>query len=549
MLRRSLLLACLLAFGAAVPARAQTASQLIVGYKAGTPASAVRAAAASYGASVRRMGLPNAYVLTATSGTLDTNLVIQDARVSWVEPARRTWGSAVTPFQDQWGLNNVGQFNGTKEADIDVVRAWSFGSYGAGVPVGIIDSGTNFVLPQLAGMSVFANPGEAGAKATNRIDDDGNGCVDDVRGCDFVDGDGDPTDANGHGTTTASVTLGPYGPSNVVGIAPQATLMTGRALDSEGYGTTATAASAIAYLGAIGARVVNISLVGPDSLAMRNAVAAYPNTLFIAAAGNDGADNDVSDSSYPCEDPAPNVICVGASTPLDSLSSFSNFGAASVDLVAPGQLIAGLRLNGTTGSYRGTSFAAPMVTGTAALLFAARPGATVAQVRAALLAGVERKPAFAGKVVTGGRLNAYNALAALLGVSPAPRPSTLKPTGPAGGSSGTTPTTPTAPPTPATTPWTTASGLPHTIDVNAKATLKKNKLKLTLKCKGQQSCEGSVAAITGKAKASNAVSYAIAANKSTSATLTVKLAKKAKTVAVAITEDGMTVRHTVKLKR
>jgi len=173
-----------------------------------------------------------------------------------------------------------------------------------------------------------------------------------------------------------------------------------------------------------------------NSLALRSAIAAGGNAgvLFVAAAGNSASDNDLA-PSYPASFADPSVIAVAASDRMNALAGFSSFGATSVDVVAPGAGIYSTLPGGTYGWYSGTSMAAPHVTGTIALLAAAAPRASAGQIRAAILDGATPTATFAGKVATGGLLNAAGALERLgvptpLPVQPAP-PAPVPPTAPA----------------------------------------------------------------------------------------------------------------------
>jgi subtilisin family serine protease len=126
--------------------------------------------------------------------------------------------------------------------------------------------------------------------------------------------------------------------------------------------------------------------------------------LFIAAAGNDGANNDAT-PSYPSGYDVPNVISVAAIDKLGAIASFSNYGATTVDLGAPGVGVWSTTAFNTYSSYSGTSMATPHVTGGAALYAASNPGATAAQIKNAILSSVVATPSLSGKTATGGRLN------------------------------------------------------------------------------------------------------------------------------------------------
>jgi hypothetical protein len=189
-----------------------------------------------------------------------------------------------------------------------------------------------------------------------------------------------------------------------------------RVLDDDGSGYVSDALTAYAYAARSGARVVNASLGGDRySRAEHDAIAAAPNTLFVVAAGNDGANTDAA-PAYPCDYDLANVICVAASDRDDGLASFSNYGATNVDLAAPGVDIASTWPGGRYALLDGTSMATPHVTGAAVLLLAHDGGLTVAGLRAALLSSTHPVPALAGRVATGGRLD----VAAALSVPPAP---------------------------------------------------------------------------------------------------------------------------------
>jgi subtilisin family serine protease len=300
---------------------------------------------------------------------------------------------------------------------IGAPEAWDVTTGSAQVTVGVVDTGIDATHPDLA-PNLWTNPGESGGgRETNGLDDDGNGRIDDVHGWDFVDHDAQPQDGNGHGThVSGTIAARGNDATGVAGLNWSSAIMPLRVLGDDGSGYVSDAITAYTYAARNGARVVNASLGGPSfSRAERDAIAAAPNTLFVVAAGNDGADNDVT-PEYPCDYDLANVVCVAASDHDDTLASFSNYGSANVDLAAPGVDIASTWPGGRYALLDGTSMATPHVTGAAALVLAHDGTLGVAGLRAALLSSVHPVAALAGRVATGGRLD----VAAALSAPPAP---------------------------------------------------------------------------------------------------------------------------------
>jgi subtilisin family serine protease len=221
---------------------------------------------------------------------------------------------------------------------IHAPQAWERTTGSPGVRVAIVDSGLNFDQPDLAA-NVATNPGESGAgRESNGVDDDGNGFVDDWRGWDFVGDDNDPSDNHGHGSMVAGMTAarGDNG-LGTSGVAWQAGLVPIRVLGNLKTGSCTEIAAGLAYAVRVGARVVNLS-VGTDAPceAEREVIEAAPGVLFVVAAMNDGRDVDAQ-PIYPCAYPLANIVCVASTGRSDELSDFSNRGAQSVDLAAPGE--------------------------------------------------------------------------------------------------------------------------------------------------------------------------------------------------------------------
>lgn len=435
---------------------------------------------------VNRLRLPDTEVIRVPAGRLSAALARLNARddVAYAEanaPVAATTNDAY--WYLQWGLENTGQsiFGtvGTADADIDAPLAWQT-STGAGVTVAVVDTGIDATHPEL-GAQLTGNAAERGAaREANGIDDDANGLVDDWRGWDFVqDGGGDatagrdnlPEDLDGHGTHVAgTVAAVRDNGAGVAGVAPDARVLALRGLGADGSGSTADVADAFDYAGDLGIPVVNASLGGPnESFTLRAAIRNHRQTLFVVASGNDGVNVDAT-PDYPCATDADNVLCVGASDNRDARAGFSNYGATNVDLYAPGVDIASTYPLGSTPpcdqgycGLDGTSMAAPHAAGVAALVVANEPALRGTALKQALMAGVERRPAFAASV-SGGRLDALGALVAVTGVmatptptptpTPAPTPTPTPAPPAASPPAPVTPTTPMASPTasPAPTP-------------------------------------------------------------------------------------------------
>jgi thermitase len=305
-------------------------------------------------------------------------------------------------FSQQWALQNTGQavdgMSGTAGDDIGASYVWPHAT-GAGVTVAVVDTGADATAPDLQGQL--------------------------VTGYSWLNGDTDTQDENGHGTHVSGIIAALQNNRvGVSGVAPGAHVMPLQVLDASGSGTDTNVAAAFDYAGSHGIAVVNASLGSTSpSAVIEQAIAANPDTLYVVAAGNDGTDNDdQSTPFYPCDYTLPNLICVGASDQNDQPASFSDYGANSVDLFAPGVNILSTWLSsGGTAQYAyadGTSMATPMVSATLALMLSRNASLSVAQLKADLLASVDQEPQFAGESISGGELDAAAAVALAGGDAP-----------------------------------------------------------------------------------------------------------------------------------
>jgi subtilisin family serine protease len=251
-----------------------------------------------------------------------------------------------TRFGELWGLHNTGQtvggVTGTIDADIDAPEAWGITTGSPGIIVAVVDTGVNYNHPELSG-NMWINTGETPG---NGIDDDRNGFIDDIRGWDFFDNDNDPMDFDSHGTHVAG-TIAARGNNaeGITGVMWNARIMALKIAGVEAFAATSDIVSAINYAAANGARIINASwgrLAAPGETEdlrsiLRGAIeaAGARGVLFVAAAGNEANNNDVR-LSFPGGYTLPNIISVAATDQNDGLATFSNFGAASVDVAAPG---------------------------------------------------------------------------------------------------------------------------------------------------------------------------------------------------------------------
>lgn len=339
-----------------------------------------------------------------------------------LEPDFLLWSDAVPndpEYHRLWGLHNTGQTGGTPDADIDAQEAWDISTGGAGIVVGVIDTGVDYNHPDLAA-NMWTNPGETPGDG---IDNDGNGFVDDYYGWDFAYDDSDPMDFHSHGTHCSGTIAGiGNNATGVVGVNWDAKIMAIKFLNDSGSGSTADGVDSVNYATMMARDYgVNIRLTsnswggGGYSSALEDAIersGTEGDMLFVAAAGNNyGNNNDVS-PHYPSSYGSDNIIAVASTTHTDAMSNFSNYGPTSVDIGAPGSDVYST-VPGGYGTKSGTSMATPHVSGVAALAFSLAPNATYTEVRNAIFAGADPIPSMSGKVVTDGRLNAYNTLMAM----------------------------------------------------------------------------------------------------------------------------------------
>jgi len=312
-------------------------------------------------------------------------------------------------YSDQWALHNSGQTGGISDADIKAPGGWDITTGSQNVVVAVIDTGVDYNHPDLAA-NIWTNPGEIPG---NGIDDDNNGYVDDVHGYDFINNDNDPMDDNGHGTHCAGV-IGAIGNNGVgiAGVAWNVKIMPLKFLRSDGNGDTAASLNAIAYAKKMGADIISCSWGGTSkSQALSDAIDST-DALFACAAGNEGANNDIT-GHYPSGFDSPQIISVAASNANDQMPSFSNYGATKVDVAAPGDAILSTYTSSSGNQYvkmKGTSMATPHVAGLAALLLSQDSTLSPYQLKTKIMDNVDKLSAFSGKTVSGGRIDIQKTL-------------------------------------------------------------------------------------------------------------------------------------------
>jgi subtilisin family serine protease/fibronectin type 3 domain-containing protein len=332
--------------------------------------------------------------LPANGDVLATVKAFQaDPNVEYAEPnyvARMTDTPNDPGYSQQWGLPAV-----------HAEEAWAISKGGPTVTIAILDTGVDLNHPDLVG-KFWTNPGEIPG---NGIDDDGNGYIDDANGWDFVNGDNTPQDDNGHGTHVAGIAAAET--NNGVGMAGlcwNCRIMPVKVMQSSGRGSYSDIAAGVNYARLKGARVINMSLGGyGDSAVLRDALmAAYSNSVLVAAAGNDG----VCVGPGRCPDgkngmpffPAAYSFVIGVEA-TDSVGGYASFSNNDQDgptysgynegynyaIRAPGVSIYSTMFDDTYASLSGTSMAAPMVAGAAGLLVSRNPTWSKERIRAQLV--------------------------------------------------------------------------------------------------------------------------------------------------------------------
>jgi subtilisin family serine protease len=362
--------------------------------------------------------------------------------MSGVRYAEPNWLYSTTAVSDDtnylngqlWGMYSddspavVGPTGTTNLYGSQAEEAWNAGHIGSNdVYIGVIDEGIQFTHPDLAA-NVWSNPYDP----VDGVDNDGNGKIDDSQGWDFFSNDRTVYDGTGddHGTHVAG-TIGAKGGNGigVAGVNWNVKMISTKFLGPTG-GSTTGAIQALDYLTDLKTRHgLNIIATnnswggGGFSQGLLDAItrAANQGILFVAAAGNSTSNNDVT-GSYPSNYNTTSgagydaVIAVASITSTGAISSFSSYGATTVDLGAPGSSVNSTLPSNTYGSYSGTSMATPHVTGAIALYAASNPSSTASQLRTALLSNTTATTSLNGKTVTGGRLDIskmFNATPAL----------------------------------------------------------------------------------------------------------------------------------------
>jgi subtilisin family serine protease len=352
---------------------------------------------------------------TQSSSKKDSNRLLENSSITSKQDKVEDEPSALfndPAINQAWGLKKS-----------DAARAWSVTKGSRDIIVAVIDTGIDIKHEDLAN-NLWKNPGETGKddkgrdKATNGIDDDGNGFVDDVYGWNFVSNNNQLDDNHGHGTHIAGIIGAEAGNGKgITGIAPEVSLMILKYYDPKVPGTDnlKNTIQAIKYAVKMGAHIINYSGGGTEfSQEEHDAVAeaSKKGILFVAAAGNEKSNSD-QHHYYPADYKLPNIISVTAIDPSTQVLNSSNYGVETVDIAAPGQNILSCLPGNSYGYMTGTSQATAFATGAAALVMAHKQSFKAEDVKKYILATGDAQSQLASKTRTSRQLNLYKALTIL----------------------------------------------------------------------------------------------------------------------------------------
>lgn len=314
-------------------------------------------------------------------------------------------------YNQQWALPKI-----------QAPQAWDVVNNASSVTVAVLDTGVDYTHADLAA-NIWINPNEIPG---NGADDDNNGYVDDIHGIDAVDNDSDPFPSFGFDTDHGTLVAGVIGARanngiGVAGVCWQVRIMVVKIGTGTGDLFHSRQIKGLQYAIANGANIINLSFGGAGHSRARQEVltkARNRGVIVVAGIGNANQDNDALrdlNRFYPASYELDNIVAVGASAPLDARWDTgdglgSNFGLTTCDLMAPGENVYSTSIGNSYRTVSGTSFATPHASGALALLKARFPQDSHLELINRLLAGTDPAPAFAGRCVTGGRLNLYRAV-------------------------------------------------------------------------------------------------------------------------------------------
>ncbi len=394
--------------------------ELLVKFREDVPPAKRQSVLAARGAEVvhhySTLGIDHIRLTSSRGLVLDTVTFASESEILYAQPNYIRHITADPPPNDYYWLS--GDLWGLYT--IRAGEAWqNFGTGSGNVVIVDIDTGANYNHPDLAA-NIWVNPGEI---ANNGIDDDANGYVDDIHGINTAYGNTDPIDDEGHGTHTAG-TLAGVGNNGigVAGINWNAKVIPCKAFDVHGNAPDAALIQCFDYALALKRQGVNIratnnSYSGPRDpgdpfpAALKDAFdrAGAAGIVNVCAAGNDGVNNDTSPRD-PASFDSLGIIAVAASGFGDAVTNFTNYGATSVDLAAPGFNIISTWLNGEYHLLSGTSMSTPHVAGAVALLADFQPDLSVETAKSLLLNNVDILSQWTGLTVSNGRLNLFHTM-------------------------------------------------------------------------------------------------------------------------------------------
>lgn len=400
--------------------RQYVAAELLVQFKPGV-ARALRQAALDHvggqflerlRGDLHRIKLPEGANIAAAVSALHALDAIDFAEPNWIYQHTAKSNDPYYKSGQLWGMYGDTSPKQQNQYGSQAGEAWLAGHTDCNdVMIGVIDEGVQYTHPDLTA-NHWTNAAEIDG---NGVDDDGNGYIDDTHGWNFDGGNKSVYDGtqDDHGTHVSG-TIGGKGKNKqgVAGVCWSIRMLHVKFLGTGG-GTTANAIKSVDYITDLKTRH-SLPLVatnnswggGGFSQGLKDSIdnAGAKDILFIAAAGNNSSNND-SSPFYPASYTSANIIAVASINNNGTLSSFSNYGATTVDLCAPGAGIYSTVPTNSYASYSGTSMATPHVTGAVALYAQNHPGLTAAQLKSAILGSTTATAACAGKTVTGGRLN------------------------------------------------------------------------------------------------------------------------------------------------